>query len=26
MVLAGCQNTGGSYFGSKSSLSTGEEA
>ncbi|EJS86250.1 hypothetical protein AAUPMC_18904 [Pasteurella multocida subsp. multocida str. Anand1_cattle] len=26
MVLAGCQNTGGSYFGSQSSLSTGEEA
>ncbi|HDX1178241.1 hypothetical protein RF161_02395 [Pasteurella multocida] len=26
VVLAGCQNTGGSYFGSKSSLSTGEEA
>ncbi|HHT7855467.1 hypothetical protein [Pasteurella multocida] len=26
VVLAGCQNTGGSYFGSQSSLSTGEEA
>lgn len=26
VVLAGCQNMGGSYFGSKSSLSTGEEA
>ncbi|HDR1337593.1 TPA: hypothetical protein QB393_000128 [Pasteurella multocida] len=26
VVLAGCQNSGGSYFGSQSSLSTGEEA
>ncbi|NNH90327.1 hypothetical protein [Pasteurella multocida] len=26
VVLAGCQNTGGSYFGSQISLSTGEEA
>ncbi|HDR1343886.1 TPA: hypothetical protein QB387_000111 [Pasteurella multocida] len=26
VVLAGCQNTGGSYFGSQSSLSNGEEA
>ncbi|HDR1196001.1 hypothetical protein M8853_07335 [Pasteurella multocida] len=26
VVLAGCQNTGDSYFGSQSSLSTGEEA